>query len=253
MPRQYTRIPVVERFWGRVQKSTVCWTVLGPPTPSGYGVMTIPNDGPGHRSVRMSHVAWFLATGHWPSKGELICHNCPGGDDPACVRNDDAGIHIVDGVEYIRHGHLWLGDAASNQRDMVQKGRSLIGDKHPRRIHPDRWPNRGEWVNSKLSPDQVNRILAMRGKATQREIASIFGVHQATVHRIFFGKSHVFNQDLANDLPIQKRNKLTIESVRVIRARHALGDKQSDIAADLGLGRTTVHAVISRQNWADRD
>jgi len=78
----------------------------------------------GHKSqITMSKAAWFLATGHWPTRWEYVCHDCPDGDNPACVRNDTIGVYTVEGVAYERRGHLWLGTPAANQADMRLKGR----------------------------------------------------------------------------------------------------------------------------------
>ena len=56
--------------------------------------------------------------------GENVLHNCPCGDNPACVN-----------VE-----HLWLGTAAQNMRDMALKGR---GTKSRRHLPYGAWRTRG--------------------------------------------------------------------------------------------------------------
>jgi hypothetical protein len=73
--------------------------------------------------------AWEIAKGPIPD-GLGVLHNCPGGDNPACVNV----------------AHLWLGTQAENMADMAAKGRhysktkpELVarGDRHGTRTHPE--------------------------------------------------------------------------------------------------------------------
>lgn len=72
--------------------------------------------------------AWVAATGEPIPEGMLVLHCC---DNRACAQAEGRGVYVVDGVEYERRGHLWLGPPAANSRDMVLKGRSLSGHRHP--------------------------------------------------------------------------------------------------------------------------
>jgi hypothetical protein len=87
-------------------------------------------------------------------------HNCPAGDNPACVRVS----------------HLWEGTRIDNNRDMLAKGRYQQGVRH--------------W------------------KAT-----------------------------------------VTVDLVHEIRLRHAAGERQLDIAHDLGVNKITVFDIVHRKTW----
>lgn len=90
----------IERFWSKVQKTETCWLYGG--RKRRYGVFRVGN-GQTHRAHRLS---WTLANGPIPPE-LMVCHNCPGGDNPGCVRPD----------------HLFLGTAEDNAKDRDRKGR----------------------------------------------------------------------------------------------------------------------------------
>lgn len=117
------------RFWRLVQKTTACWLWTGGVV-YGYGCFSMP----GGRTVRASRFAWEMATGRPIPPGFHVCHDCPDGDDPSCVRNDGVGVHVVDGVAYEKRGHLWLGTREANMRDMHAKGR--YPKTRPRKTRP---------------------------------------------------------------------------------------------------------------------
>lgn len=79
-----------------------CWTWTGS-TMHGYGYYA---GGLAHRH------SWKLSWGTPPPEGAYICHRC---DNPVCVRPT----------------HLFLGNAALNTEDMVQKGRQIGGPNQP--------------------------------------------------------------------------------------------------------------------------
>ncbi len=95
---------VVERFWSHVTKAS-CWIFH---SRSGkahheFGYMRFGID---HRMIYAHRVAWMIEKGEIPP-GLQVLHNCPDGDNPACVNPD----------------HLFLGTQGDNVRDCYHKGR----------------------------------------------------------------------------------------------------------------------------------
>ena len=107
------KISVEERFWRRVHKTDTCWEREGAST-AGYPVITI-----GGTPVYGHHYAWKEKAGPIP-EGFHILHTC---DVRRCVRNDEEGTYIVNGIVRIRWGHLWCGTNDDNMQDMMNKGR----------------------------------------------------------------------------------------------------------------------------------
>ena len=109
----------VERFWLKVDKTVDCWDWTGAKAAGKwpYGVFT--QEGT-TRAQRATHAAWKIASGEPVPPGFFVLHTC---DRPPCVRNDDAGTYEINGTIRPRYGHLWVGTAADNTADMINKGR----------------------------------------------------------------------------------------------------------------------------------
>ncbi len=139
------RTPWVEKFWMKVQKGEgdACWIWLGKRHPrSGHGIATI-----GHNRRTYAHrVSFALTTGNWPTLNVL--HSC---DNPPCCNP----------------AHLREGTQADNVRDMVERGRSLKGDRQP---------------NARLTTESATAIL--HSPLNARQLAAIYGVSQTCVYDI---------------------------------------------------------------------
>jgi hypothetical protein len=137
-----------ERFWANVNKTDSCWLWTGKAHTAGYGKC--------HRNggTDLAHrVSWELHYGPVPD-GLWVLHNCPGGDNPACVNP----------------AHLFLGTPNDNQHDMVAKGRHCHGTAHHR---------------AKLTEADVRSIRARR--ATGEAVATLAGDYRmslATIRQI---------------------------------------------------------------------
>lgn len=136
-----------ERFWARVHKTDSCWLWTGGALAKGYGRFSLGKN----REMLATHFAWQLVHGPVPP-GMMLCHDCPGGDDPRCVRVS----------------HLFLGTAADNTADMLAKGREARGTGNP---------------NAVLTDDIVRDARARYAArtATMAALAKEYGVHVGTL------------------------------------------------------------------------
>lgn len=105
------------------------------------------------RSMGKAHrVAYEVWVGPIP-KGHVVRHTC---DNPPCINP----------------AHLVSGTNAENSRDMVDRGRSLVGERHHK---------------ARLTEDDVRKIRAMQG--TNKEIANAVGSTEHTVQDVRSGRS----------------------------------------------------------------
>ena len=124
----------VERFWEKVDKSGDCWLWTACLTRGGYGCFHIYG-----ARVRAHRYSYEMANGPIPA-GKIVMHSC---DNPACVRPD----------------HLSVGTHADNMADMVEKGRSQIGE-----------------TNSQAKLTEADAIAIKTDTRLHREIASDYGI-----------------------------------------------------------------------------
>ncbi len=145
------RGPKAKPFWSHAERTDGCWEWQGSCFSNGYGRTFLKSKGVGaHRR------AWELTYGPIPA-GQLVCHRC---DNKRCVRPD----------------HLFLGTVADNSRDMVEKGRSLKGERS---------------YNARLNSAAVAEIRRRyaAGQITQAELAAEHGVVEGTVWNVLHGHS----------------------------------------------------------------
>lgn len=95
-------------------------------------------------SQRANRMSYEVFVGKIP-KGFLVCHSC---DNPKCVNPE----------------HLFLGTSKDNMQDMVDKGRSLKGEKSP---------------NSKLTENIVKKI--RRSKKSREFLSEKYQVSVCTI------------------------------------------------------------------------
>lgn len=138
------------RFWRRVQKTDGCWLWTAGKT-KGYGQIVVMG-----KKVAAPYYAYTTLVGPVPP-GLCILHSC---DVRACVRPD----------------HLFLGTRADNNADRDRKGRHipLNGARNP---------------HSKMTVETVQAIRALRGQMTSAAVGERFGIHFATVCRIWRGEA----------------------------------------------------------------
>lgn len=134
-----------KRFFAKIHKTDGCWIWMGCKVKFGYGKFNV------HGEIVLAHrFAYELAHGPIP-EGLLVCHNCPGRDNPSCVRPD----------------HLFLGTDKDNMLDAVAKERTAKGIRNGARTHP-----------RKLTAEnaEVIRVIYKLGHVTQNTLAKRFNV-----------------------------------------------------------------------------
>lgn len=141
------------RFWSKVKKTATCWLWVAGKTAKGYGTFKWH----GKKSGLAHKLSWELANGPVPS-GRELCHNCPGGDNKACVNPS----------------HLFLGTHDMNMKDAMTKGRILCGSKLP---------------TAKLTEGKVKlaRRLYEKGGITYAKLGIKFGVSEGTIRLAVLG------------------------------------------------------------------
>ena|SRR3990167_7410463 len=144
------RIPIEERFWPKVNKSSPdsCWLWTASLDANGYG--QIGSGGRYGRPLKASRVSWEIHNGPIPD-GLLALHRC---DVPACVNP----------------AHLFLGTYKDNTQDMMAKGRGPCGERQG---------------SSKLTQSDVQAIRAQRACGIQLKVIALrFGIQPSQVSRI---------------------------------------------------------------------
>jgi hypothetical protein len=142
-----------ERFLSHTNKNgeNGCWNWTGALYQNGYGVFTYR-----YRAVKVHRYSYRLYRGQIP-EGLEVCHTC---DNKKCVNPE----------------HLFLGTQQDNMTDMVNKGRSLTGEKG---------------TNTKLTWEQVREIrkLYKTGKHSQYTLADLFNVSRSNIKFILNNKT----------------------------------------------------------------
>lgn len=211
MQIQYTA-EFVARFWARVDTSGNCWLWTGAHSKGGYGQIRL--DG----RVAYTHTLALLMAGGVLAPGERTLHTC---DTPGCVRNDEVGTYVVNGIALPRFGHLFTGTQADNVADMQAKSRESSGESHRAimreraarddrngsRLHPERL------IGRKMSPYKVRPELVRRGESHNRSI-------------------------------------LTDDVVREIRCAYAAGEAtQVTLAARFGISQCNISSIVRGKIW----
>lgn len=136
------------RFFSKVKKTRSCWLWQAATATGGHGMFWWCT-----KATSAHRVSWIIHNGPVPRLCKVL-HNCPGGDNPACVNP----------------AHLWLGTNKDNSQDMAKKNRAA----------------------SVLTPRQVRQIkrrLRNNPQANYSEIARCYHVHRVTIHNIAEGNT----------------------------------------------------------------
>jgi HNH endonuclease len=169
------QIPVQDRFWQKVWKTSTCWVWTGA-LRRGYGAVWI--GGRRGRHVPAHRVAWELTHGMIPD-GIMVLHEC---DNRRCVRPDP--------------GHLYLGGHTQNMQDATDRQRMCHGDEH-RRIHTAhvrgmRGERNSRAVLTQRKADTI-REMYKTGKFSLNQLAAHFKVAKKTIFNTV--KGHTYRED----------------------------------------------------------
>lgn len=140
--------PAIERFQENIGKpdENGCWPWIGGGVSRGYGSF-VSDSG---KRMKVHRYAWELVNGPIPY-GLCVLHKC---DNPSCVNPH----------------HLFIGTLDENSKDMINKGRSCRGERHP---------------NSKLTENDVASIRTLRDNGlSYSDLARRFCVNQTAIAKI---------------------------------------------------------------------
>ena len=151
---EFRYLSPVDKFWKYVEKTESCWLWIGAKT-RGYGAFTVMG-----KTYAAHKFSYELHKGKI-KKGKIVCHDCPGGDNPCCVNPD----------------HLYAGTYSDNNSDSVRKGGAPTGEKKP---------------NAKLTDEQVRELKANYVKRYGANVmwAKRFGVKVAIIDAIVTGRNY---------------------------------------------------------------
>jgi hypothetical protein len=159
--RQSRHIPerLVRQFWTKVVVApSGCWEWTGATDKKGYG--RVRRD---YRNWLVTRWVWTELKGPIPA-GQMVLHHC---DNPPCCKTEPD--------ERYPEGHLYLGSAKENMRDLL--------DRHPEKIEErPRHP-------LKLTVGDVRSIRAAYRTIPNGELGQRFGVSDSLVSAIGLRRS----------------------------------------------------------------
>jgi HNH endonuclease len=158
-----------QRFWAKVKKTDSCWIWTASKRAKGYGAFCHSVNGVQIQD-RAHRYSWLIHKGAIP-EGLWVLHNCPGGDNPACVNP----------------AHLFLGNVNDNNQDMKLKGRHVAGGTHCGR--DGKWPRGLNHHGVKINEEIVREIRALKSTHSYSQLSKRFGLALGHLNRIVSGKA----------------------------------------------------------------
>lgn len=158
-------LPIVDRFWNRVDKRgpDECWLWQGKPRKDGYGAIGRGRSGDGY--ILVHRFSYELHNGLL-GEGMYACHTC---DVRLCVNPK----------------HLFEGTHLDNMADRDAKGRVASGEKSGRKLHPESTPRGSANGLAKLRESDIPKIRLMYDNGgTMKGIARQYGLDSGTIRAI---------------------------------------------------------------------
>jgi len=165
----------------------------------------------GGRHQKAHRVAYELGNSPIPD-GMHVCHRC---DNPSCCNP----------------AHLFGGTHADNMRDCREKRRMARA-------------TRNGW--GKLTDADVMLIRFLHGQGSHRaDLSEWFGIGRGYVNAVVSGERR---SEVRSD---RRRDKLTEQDVRDIRANYALCRvSRRELGARFGVGASTIGHIVSGRTWS---
>lgn len=270
-----------ERFWANVKKTRGCWKWTGG-TSDGRGYFYW--DGRQGLAYRYS---WELHIGPIP-KGKQINHKCdnPGCVRPdhlyigtqqdnmtdKRVRKRSA-VGAKNGTrtkpERVargeRHGNATLSDAAIKEMRERYAGGGLSQNDLSReygitqaainsiilgKTRSDAGGPITRRGRTNLTKSQVKAIRKKHAMGiAQTRIAKDLGIGYNAVNEVCTGKTHTGTDKRRRSSSNKRHAKLTASQVQEIRDHFSKGTRQTDLATEYGVARSTISAIVLRRTW----
>ena len=208
--------PLIDRLMARIDKDgptqphmdTPCWEWTGPKNRQGYGQFHV--DGRDSKYAMVHRLVYEHESGNIPV-GKCLLHEC---DFPSCcnpehlrpgTHGDNADDKVTRGRQASGEGH---GRAKLNKDQVLRIRSSSMSDRALARRygvtdgliwqvrHGYIWKHVGGELartsrTGKLTPSDRQTIRALRGKASQKEVADLFDISVSYVSKIQTGKISV--------------------------------------------------------------
>jgi hypothetical protein len=144
-----------------------CWPWIAGVNAHGYGKIHL---APGVSAALANRVALAFKLGRDLRPGRFACHTC---DNPACVNP----------------AHLYEGNALTNNRDALNRGRAVRA-RGSRKVRTENHLRGSAHPRSTLTEAKVREIRRLRAEgATLKALGARFGVHFTAIRSVCVGRT----------------------------------------------------------------
>jgi len=192
----------IARFWPNVEVKSQndCWVWKGTKTSGGYGLFCYLG-----KQVLATRFIQEIINSQDLSNGLIVCHKC---DNPSCCNPD----------------HLFVGTPEDNSKDMVQKGRSVCGEKSKNTLLTNEIVKdmlNKIWIGElqsaqeaanyiKTTPSQILRIL---NRITWKNVTELSEIPLEDIKNKIIRKRTFIDQEMHNNISDCLSEGFTIQEV----------------------------------------